>query len=479
MSGEMQRSTPEQEGISSACILDLLNGFASAGAELHGIAIAVNGHLIFEHYQAPYAKDIPHVLHSLTKTFTNTAVGIAYSRGLIRLDEPVLKYFPQYAEHANEYLRALTLRNLITMRSGQVRSVQGNEWRPLKTSWIDSYFHIPFAKRPGSTFLYSSGNSYILSAIVQKVTGMTCRDLILDVLGKKLGLRDFSWQISPEGICSGGNGIDMCVDDILRFGMLYLQGGVWGGEQLLSHKWTELSLGLREPTPHLASEPEYNFHWRHTGDVWASRGKFGQACLLVPRLNMVVAVTMASEKHVAADLLQKYVITPSLQDQPMPSDGPKALASAVSSMTLKRPVKSITLRHGTPPQIWRWHCDEHPDGITDLTLVLENTHATLMLKDGRGVHSVVCGLDVWNDGVTSMTGHYLHHQYESDCLRVCASAHWEHEDRLVMEWIYPSMAFRDTVTLTLLSDKSVIMERSVNVNSEAKVRPPFCGTLIR
>ena len=94
--------------------------------------------------------------------------GIAYTKGLIKLEDKVLDYFPEYREAANEYLQKLTIRNLLTMRSGQERSIGGNEWRPLKTSWLDAYFKVPFVKEPGSGFMYSSGNSYITSAIVQQ-----------------------------------------------------------------------------------------------------------------------------------------------------------------------------------------------------------------------------------------------------------------------------------------------------------------------
>ena len=87
---------------------------------------------------------------------------------------------------------------MITMRNGQERSVGGNEWRPLKTSWKDAYFKIPFDKEPGKTFMYSSGNSYILSYIVQKLTGKTCRELVQERVGKEIGLTDFPWMLSRK-----------------------------------------------------------------------------------------------------------------------------------------------------------------------------------------------------------------------------------------------------------------------------------------
>lgn len=127
------RSTPEKEGIDSGLLIDFLNEMEKEGAEIHGIMVAVNQKVIFEAYNAPYRADIPHILHSYTKTFTNTAAALAYTHGLLRLEDKVLSYFPQYADGANEYLKALTLRDLITMRSGQERGIGGNEWRDRKS----------------------------------------------------------------------------------------------------------------------------------------------------------------------------------------------------------------------------------------------------------------------------------------------------------------------------------------------------------
>lgn len=173
MKCELQRALPSVEGIHPEYLINFLNACEKAESEIHGIMIARHGKVIFEGYNAPYAADIPHIMHSFTKILTNTAVALAYDDGLLKLEDPVLKYFPEYEADANEYLRACTIRNMITMRNGQQRSIGGNEWRPLKTSWKEAYFQVPFDKKPGETYMYSSGNSYILSYIVQKLEGLS------------------------------------------------------------------------------------------------------------------------------------------------------------------------------------------------------------------------------------------------------------------------------------------------------------------
>ena len=209
----LEQSSPAEQGISAEYIINFLNACEKKNVEIHGILIAKNNQVVFEAYNSPYAADIPHIVHSFTKTLTNTAVALAYSDGLLKLEDPLLKYFPEYEATANEYMRKCTIRDLITMRNGQQRGIGGNEWRPLKTSWKDAYFQVPFDKEPGKTFLYSSGNSYILSYIVQKLEGKTCRELVQERVGQKIGLTDFSWMLSPEGVCSGGNGVSLTTAD--------------------------------------------------------------------------------------------------------------------------------------------------------------------------------------------------------------------------------------------------------------------------
>ena len=314
MKNELERSFPSQEGINPEYIIDFLNACEKAETEIHGIMIARHGKVVFEAYNSPYAADIPHIMHSFTKILTNTAVALAYTDGLLALDDPILKYFPEYRKNANKYLSACTIRNMITMRNGQQRSIGGNEWRPLKSSWKDAYFQVPFDKKPGEVYMYSSGNSYILSYIVQKLEKKTCRELIWERIGKKIGLTEFSWMLSPEGVCSGGNGVSLTVEDMLRIGLLYLNKGKWKGEQLISRQWIDYAMGYLDPIPP-ENGLQYNFHWDHIDDIWAGRGMFGQICGQVPKLDMVFAMTAADEHYTAMRLFQTEIVDKVKADQ--------------------------------------------------------------------------------------------------------------------------------------------------------------------
>ena len=385
MKTELRYSWPSAEGVNPEYIVNFLNACEKADSEIHGIMIARHGNVIFEAYNAPYAAEIPHIMHSFTKTLTNTAVALAYDDGLLDLDNPILKYFPEYEPEANEYLKKCTIRNMITMRNGQERSVGGNEWRPLKTSWKDAYFKIPFDKEPGKTFMYSSGNSYILSYIVQKLTGKTCRELVQERVGKEIGLTDFPWMLSPEGVCSGGNGVSLTTGDMLRIGLLYLNKGKWNGKQLISEEWIDHALGYTDPLDPVDGL-QYNFHWDHAGDIWAARGMFGQTCGLVPALDMVFAVTAADSGYQAMKLFQKEVIDPVKEnDGRLITDGTmddvlkqKALRMTLEGKNCSVPGHKEILRKMT------WTPENHVDGIRKIELCpAEGKNLIYRMEDDR------------------------------------------------------------------------------------------------
>lgn len=469
MKAELERVHPTAQGVDPEFIINFLNACEKADAEIHGIMITRNNQVIFEAYNAPYAAEIPHIMHSFTKVLTNTAVALTYSDGLLKLEDRLLQHFPEYERTANEYLRKCTIRDLITMRSGQLRGIGGNEWRPLKTSWKDAYFQVPFDKEPGKTYMYSSGNSYILSCLVQKVTGKTCRELIQERVGPKIGLGDFPWMLSPEGICSGGNGVSLTTEEMLRIGLLYLNSGAWNGEQLISSQWVEYAMGYQDSLP-AVDGLQYNFHWDHWEDIWAARGMFGQTCGLVPSLNMAFAITAADKNYKAMRLFQREIVDMMKADS-QNSRNDKMLLMKGLRMTLLGRYRSIK-NHYIPK---RKHLvlipEKNIDGIKRVELHFEESGKLVyVMEDTRGTHQVTAGLDYWVDGTTTMTGAYLHHQYEPESSKICAIAFWTGEKTLMMEWRFPEMAFCDHVSLTWDGDK-VKINRWVNMNSQDLERP--------
>lgn len=314
--------------------------------------------------------------------------------------------------------------------------------------------------------MYSSGNSYILSAIVQKVSGMSCDLYLKENMTNQMGCGDFTWMKSPEGICSGGNGAMLCVEDMAAIGQVYLDRGLWNGKRLLCEEWVDLALGKKKPTPREKGEPEYNFHWRHSEKgIWVSRGMFGQVCCLIPELNMTAAFTAADKKYAGGRLFQECIVYPALAvekkaEADAVNDGGKVariLRLYASRMTLEgKPEHAIRPK----PFLRRYRAEALVDTITEAAIEVTDQELLFSIRDERGIHTVRHGLNTWKHGVTSMTGRYLHHQYEFASMKISAQASWMDKDHLLLEWRYPEMAFFDTVQIAFSGDGQNMYEAS-------------------
>jgi hypothetical protein len=472
---KLPRIEPEEVNINSYYIYNLIKNLELENVEIHNLMIAVDGKIIFELSNYPYAPEIPHLIHSMTKTFTNTAVAKAFTDGLIKLDDKVIDYFDSdvYAENTTiENLSKMTIENLISMRSGHSRSISGSEWRPLKTSWVEAFFKEPVVYEPGSKFCYSSANSYILSAIIQKITGMTVHEYLKSNILKKIGIRDFTWDLSPEGINSGGNGIKLCIEDIAKLGLFYQQKGQWNEEQLISREWIDKAFGFDGSQNYEDMERPYNFHWYKFGEIYTGAGIFGQHCMVIPKLNMVIGITAAMDEWLdLPPLVNKYFIDILIDKK----DSCNHRLNFIDDYPKRANLLPRNNSAKSHPEFTAFEeiylAEDNSDEIKMLSFRQADYYIIFCMEDDRGLHSVQCKLDSWMPTVSSITGNYLHHQYQEESSLLYTSAWWESPRKLRMEWRFVEMAFCDYITFDFSEDMSTVtMNRSVNVNTQDKKR---------
>ena len=204
---------------------------------MHSFMLVRHGHVVAEGWWAPYDAATRHELYSLSKSFTSTAAGLAIAEGKFGLDDPVLKFFPEDAPaEPSENLRAMQVRHLLSMATGHETEPQvfARTNRGPRHSW-----RTPVPHQPGTHFLYNTAATYMVSAIVQKQTGETVLDYLRPRLFDPLGIENPTWGTSPQGITLGGYGLSVRTEDIARLGQLYLQKGMWNGQQLLPASWVE------------------------------------------------------------------------------------------------------------------------------------------------------------------------------------------------------------------------------------------------
>lgn len=288
----LPRSSPEAQGVSSAGIRAFVEAADQQVNVMHSFMLVRHGHVVAQGWWKPEGPQKPHVMWSLSKSFTSTAVGLAVAEGLLSVDDAVLGFFPECTpSEPSDYLQAMRVRDLLTMTTG-------HDSEPRFTpdvSWEQSFFDHPVPHEPGTHFLYNSPGSHMLSAIVQKVTGQTMLDYLRPRLFEPLGIQNPQWDTSPQGVTIGGWGLKICTEDIARFGQLYLQKGSWNGQQLVPLEWVEEATRKQVSN---GSDPGrdwtqgYGFQfWRCRHGAYRGDGKDGQFCIVLPELDVVVTMT--------------------------------------------------------------------------------------------------------------------------------------------------------------------------------------------
>lgn len=234
----LPRSTPESQGVESQGIREFIEAADERVNSIHSFMLVRHGNVVAEAWWEPEAANKPHVLWSLSKSFTSTAVGLAVAEGKLSLDDPVLKFFPGDApSEPSVNLKAMRVRDLLTMSAGHQEEANLRE----AEHWVKAFLGHPVPHKPGTRFRYNTPATYMLSAIVQDVTGQTVLDYLTPRLFEPLGIRKPQWDASPQGISIGGYGLYLCTEDIAKFGQLCLRHGNWQGRQLLPAEWVELA----------------------------------------------------------------------------------------------------------------------------------------------------------------------------------------------------------------------------------------------
>ncbi len=298
----LPRSSPESQGVSSKAIREFVETANQKIDTLHSFMLLRHGHVVAEGWWKPEAADKPHVLHSLSKSFCSTAVGLAISDGRLSIDDQVLKFFPDDApENPSDKLKQMRVRDLLTMSTG-------HETEPKFTAddpWVKTFLAHPVPHKPGAHFQYNSPASYMQSAIVQKVTGQTMLEFLKPRLFEPLGIENPTWMSSPQGISTGGWGLMLRTEDIAKFGQLYLQKGKWNGKQLVPASWVEQATSKQVSNgsdPARDWDQGYGFQfWRCRHGAYRGDGAFGQFCLVLPEQDAVITIT-ADTKDMQAEL---------------------------------------------------------------------------------------------------------------------------------------------------------------------------------
>lgn len=206
-----------------------------------------------------------HNLRSATKSIMSILLGIALDKRYISsIDERIYKLLPDYNFEKNTMKNEITIKQLITMKSGLASIEKGmNALKFLfyNGDWVKYILNLLLESKPGEKFEYNSANTHLLSAIISKATEMSTYDFANEYLFQPLGIRNVYWEKDKKGNNFGGGNLFITSHDLAKIGYLYLNNGIWDGKVIISKSWIEESLKSRY-------EWMYGFHY---GYLWYTR----------------------------------------------------------------------------------------------------------------------------------------------------------------------------------------------------------------
>jgi CubicO group peptidase (beta-lactamase class C family) len=267
---------------------------------LHSILVSVRGSLVFEHHAKGYSATRPANVKSASKSVISALVGIAIERKLIKgTAQAIADFFPELLRDKDARKRSITVGDLLTMRAGLESTSGPNYGRwVLSRNWVSHALARPMVAEPGTTMVYSTGTSHLLSAILTKVTRSSTWEFARTSLGPVLGGALAHWPRDPQGIYFGGNDMLLTPRQMLALGQLYLAEGRWGGKPIVPASWTRDSCVPRT-TSRFDPGREYGYGWwiDDIGDYRScyAWGFGGQFIIVVPELETVIAITSSTE----------------------------------------------------------------------------------------------------------------------------------------------------------------------------------------
>lgn len=453
----LPRSTPEQQGVSSEAIAKFLDAIRESGQEFHSVMVLRHGHVIGEGWWSPYSSEHRQQLYSLSKSFTSTAVGFAVDEKLLSVEDTVISFFPDLLpEVVSENLAALKVRHLLSMSVGHGQdSIRIIEVSPKGTPWQKTFLSLPVVEKPGSKFMYNSGASFMLSAIVTKLTGKSAHAYLTPRLFEPLGIAGSTWTTNPDGINIGASHLRIRTEDIAKFGQFYLQGGMWNGKQLLSKAWVtaattvEIENGKRDSS--WAYGYGYQF-WMNPPGGFRADGAFGQFSMVFPEQDAVVAITSESISTKTTMQIVWDNLVPALNGKTaLPGNTPAvdSLRRRFEALSYEPPKALATSPLSSSISGKQFVLEKNDFNVRAVSFTFSNDACVFTLMEaGKPDIKITNGIHKWvRKGNLKPEPHSLFslRRIDFDSI-VAASATWLDEKTLLLTWRFIETVHGDSLT---------------------------------
>lgn len=377
-----------KEFITESALARFLNSCHEKQVEIHSLMISKDGETICRMGVAPYTCDQKRQVFSMSKSFTSTAIGFASDEGLLKVEDKVLSFFPDQVYTGEEvFWEKLTVEDLLTMQTGHI--VDPTEASvAVSDDWVRAFFRFPLVKEPGTHYVYNTVATYMLSAIITKVTGMSLLDYLWPRLFEPLGIVPSRWGICPKGISHGGWGLYVSAEDALTFGKFYAAGGMWNGKQILSKEWIDRATSNHRLAVNEYDDPDWKMgygyqFWLNCRGGYRADGARGQFVLVYPDGYVVSCLAMTSHTQDQLDLIGKLLDEATVESE----DDLQTAMAAMNKAYFGQ--DALVLPEGS------WKAEPNHFGITWLKFQPEEDDAALLVSNGEYIQKIRFGKNDW------------------------------------------------------------------------------------
>ncbi|TYP68002.1 serine hydrolase domain-containing protein [Paenibacillus methanolicus] len=477
---QLPRGTPEAFGVASGAVTAFLEAAEATGQELHGFMLLKRGTVIAEGSWQPYEAGRKRLSNSVSKSFTSAAIGIAVAEGKLSIEDAVVSFFEdEVPEQPDPKLSGMRVKHLLTMSTGHDVDTVVPVLKSGETDWVRAFLALPLAYEPGTVFKYNTGATYMLSAILQRVTGERLVDYLQDRLFAPLGIDNSAWDSCPAGITAGGWGLSLTTEEMARFGQLYLQQGMWEGKQLIPAEWASASVSPQigngdDPDSDWSSGYGYQF-WCNRYGTYRADGAFGQIILVMPAEEAVLAFTSSlSDLSQILNAVWAHLL-PALQkgSEPLPNEAQalEALRAKLASLEIAPPAAAIGVRHGGEHAEYLF--EDNALGLASLRLHGEDEGCTIVWTLHEKTYAFEAGGEAWAISQWPSAPEVYHAEAKPVPADAAAVGRWQDDGSYLISIRLLDTAYHDAVHVRFEEEGHA----SITFARKFSVTPLHVGTL--
>jgi hypothetical protein len=468
---------PENHGLSSKSLFEFFSCIEQLNLAVNSFVLLKNGKATAQFYRKPYRKESPQLLFSLSKSFTSIAIGIARDEGYLDLSDTVISFFPdKLPNHISENLSQMTIHHLLSMNAGHHENIY--DYVAKETDWVKAYLSVEVEHRPGTYYRYSTHSTYMLSAILEKITKQNLTDFLMPRLFEPLDISKPSWETCPMGIAAGGMGLSIPTEGIAKFGQMLLNKGMFNGLRIVSEEY--INLATKEQSDTRRDEDRIDFSQGYGYQFFLCRdgcfmgnGGYGQLCFVAPKSNIVIAVISSfssmKQLQILLDLIYEHILGHINKDFPHNYDDQKSLHKYLSNITYPFTKPCSPSADLINLENLNYSLQNNPQHISQLSFCSKDDHLEFQLiYEDKTAKTYKFEFDSLFYSSDFFIKDLAYHQQE-----VVTKASWKDTNTLALTMLYIETPYVVKYSI-LFNDKRV----ELHCNSNAFVEYKLTGTLI-